>query len=227
MDRYIKPTLFVIWLSIVSFAIYSFLKSGLSIGELIAEVRDRIHNYDPWTPIIYVLFYSLRSLVFFPASILTAASGLIFGPWLGVFLTIIGENISANISFLVGRYFGSGLVQRLAWGRKFMPFFERRFRENAFLSVLSMRLMYLPFDLVGYMSGCFGISHKHFALGSFLGTIPALTTFVLMGSAVNHYENLILAMSFLILGWAISRCLRERQRLNEVFSDGFLSLSRS
>ena len=64
MDRYIKPTLFVIWLSIVSFAIYSFLKSGLSIGELIAEFRDRIHNYDPWTPIIYVciLFPSQPSI---------------------------------------------------------------------------------------------------------------------------------------------------------------------
>lgn len=219
MDRYIKPILFVIWLSIVSFAIYSFLKSGLSMGELIARFREPIQNYGPWTPIIYVLFYSLRSLIFFPASILTAASGLIFGPWLGILLTIIGENISANISFLVGRYFGSGLLQRLASGRKFMPFFERKFHENSFLAVLSMRLMYLPFDLVGYMSGCFRINHKHFALGSFLGTIPALTTFVLLGSSVYHYENLILAMSFLILGLAISKCLRERQRLKELLSD--------
>jgi len=189
------------------------------MGELIARFKEPIQNYGPWTPIIYVLFYSLRSLIFFPASILTAASGLIFGPWLGILLTIIGENISANISFLVGRYFGSGLLQRLASGRKFMPFFERKFRENDFLAVLSMRLMYLPFDLVGYMSGCFGINHKHFALGSFLGTIPALTTFVLLGSSVYHYENLILAMSFLILGLAISKCLSERQRLKDFLSN--------
>lgn len=216
MDRYIKSTIFVVWLLIVSFAIYSFLSSGLSVDESIAKFRGAIQNYDLWAPIVYVLFYSFRSLIFFPASILTAISGLIFGPWLGILLAIIGENISANISFFVGRYFGSGLMKRLVSTGKLMSFFERRFRENAFLAVLSMRLMYLPFDLVGYMSGAFGIRQKHFALGSFLGTIPALVTFVLMGSAVNHSEYLILAMSFLILGWAISKCLKERQRLNEI-----------
>lgn len=218
LHRYVKPALFSIWLLIIFFIVSFFLNTGLSIDEIISNFRENVKNLGSWAPVVYVVVYSLRSLIFFPASILTAASGLIFGPWLGILLTIIGENISANISFIVGRYFASGLVKRLTSKSRFMPFFERRFRENAFLAVLSMRLMWLPFDMVGYMSGGFGIRQKHFALGSFFGTIPALVAFVMLGSALDRVENLIFALSFLILGWTISKCLKERQGLAKILS---------
>jgi uncharacterized membrane protein YdjX (TVP38/TMEM64 family) len=218
MRGYFKAFMFGIWMLMVSLAIFSFVRSGLSLNEIITKFQETIKGYGTWGPIIYVLFYSFRSLIFFPASILTAASGLLFGPVNGILLTIIGENISANISFLVGRHFGSGIRKHLGSRNRVLPFFERKYQENGFLAVLTMRLMYLPFDLIGYMSGVFDIRQKDFALGTFFGTIPGLATFVLIGSALTDYRNFILALVFFVIGWTISRCLKEREKVSKILS---------
>ncbi|MGA8242196.1 MAG: hypothetical protein WB818_16605, partial [Desulfobacterales bacterium] len=46
---------------------------------------------------------------------------LFFGPWIGLFLTVIGENISANISFTLGLYFGKDFLGVLGTKLKFLP----------------------------------------------------------------------------------------------------------
>ena len=88
---------------------------------------------------------------------------------------------------------------------------ECKFRDNGFMTVLTMRLMFLPFDVVGYLSGLCHIRQREFALGTFIGTIPGLATFILLGSSITDPRNLILALLFFVLGWVLSRCLKERQ----------------
>jgi uncharacterized membrane protein YdjX (TVP38/TMEM64 family) len=154
--------------------------------------------------------YSFRSLIFFPGSLLAATSGLIFGPLYGILYTLIGENISANVSFLVGRYFGSSLMKHIGSKSKLIPYLECGFRETGFLTVLTMRLIYLPFDLVGYVSGLADIRQRDFALGTLIGTIPGLIVFVLLGSGLTDYRHLILAGIIFVAGWAFSRWLKKR-----------------
>jgi len=145
----------------------------------------------------------------------TAAGGFIFGPWIGILLTVIGENISANISFILGRYFGKDVLGFLGSKFRIIPSFECKLRENGFMSVLAMRLMYLPFDLVGYSSGMCGLLQKDFALATFLGTIPGLATFVLLGSAVTNSKNVIFALAFFVLGLVLSKYLKSRKKVSE------------
>ena len=61
-------------------------------------------------PLIFVGFYALSRLVIFPATLLTIAAGYVFGPVLGVFLTVLGSNAAASVSYVMGRYFGEGLL---------------------------------------------------------------------------------------------------------------------
>jgi uncharacterized membrane protein YdjX (TVP38/TMEM64 family) len=135
----------------------------------------------------------------------------LFGPLNGFLFTLIGENISANISFVIGRYFGSSLMKFLGTKSKIIQAIEGKFYENGFLTVLTMRLMFLPFDMVGYLSGVCHIRQREFALGTFIGTIPGLATFILLGSSITDPRNLILALIFFVVGWVLSRCLKERQ----------------
>jgi uncharacterized membrane protein YdjX (TVP38/TMEM64 family) len=218
MNNPIKITLFAIWFTILSAAIYSYLMLEISLNELAGKLQEFVESYGVWGPILYIVVYSFRSLILFPASLLTAISGLLFGPWHGILFTIIGENISGNISFVVGRYFGSGLMKHLGSKIKVIRSLECKFRKSGFLTVLTMRLMYMPFDLVGYMSGVCNIRQREFALGTFIGTIPGLATFVLLGSAITETKNLPLAFSFLALGWALSRCLKEKEQLGNAIS---------
>ena len=153
MHHPLKKILFAIWVGIFASVVYLYMTSGLSLNELVVKIRAYIENYGVWGPLIYIIGYSFRSLVFFPGSLLAVLSALLFGSLNGFLFTLIGENISANISFIVGRYFGSGIMRFLGTKSKLIPSMECKFRESGFMAVLTMRLMFLPFDMVGYLSG--------------------------------------------------------------------------
>ena len=99
----IKITLVAVWGIFICLLFYIFLSRESSTTEIVHSLRGYILQSGVWGPLIYVVAYAFRSLVFFPASVLTITAGVLFGPLLGILLTIIGENISANISFIVGR----------------------------------------------------------------------------------------------------------------------------
>lgn len=100
-------------------------------------------------PLIYVVFYALRPLVLFPASLLTWAAGFVFGPVLGLLFTVLGSNISASVAYLAGRYFG-GSFQNTGYT---LQGYAERLHGNSFESVLIMRLIFVPFDAVNYAAG--------------------------------------------------------------------------
>ena len=143
---------------------------------------------------------------------LTVASGLVFGPWLGILFTIVGENASANFAFLIGRWLGHGWITDLEDGR--LKNWDTKLQEPAITTVLIMRLVYMPFDAVNYGCGMTTKRQRDFFIGTFLGIEPALVTFVLLGGAgAAGVENRMLlfgsALVFFVLGLVAARVLRK------------------
>lgn len=205
----IKIILFTIWSIIVCLAIYIYLSKGLSITGTTETLQGIIQQSGVWGPVLYVSVYSFRSIIFFPASVLTVIAGILFGPWLGLVLTLIGENISANLSFVVGRYFTADLLKDLDTTKHFIPRLTCKIQDNGFITVLIMRLTFLPFDLVGYSSGMCNIKQKDFALATLIGTLPGLSTFVFLGGSFTDFRYLVLAAVFLGFGLTASVLLKK------------------
>ena len=205
----IKIALFTLWGTVVCLAIYIYLSRESSITGMVEILQSFIRQSGVWGPLIYVTAYAFRSLIFFPASILTVTAGILFGPWLGILLTMIGENISANISFVVGRYFTAALLKYLNTKIRLVPRLTCKIQENGFLTVLIMRLTFLPFDLVGYSSGMCNIKQRDFALATLIGTIPGLLTFVFLGGSFSDFRYLFLAAVFLASGLTVSFWLKK------------------
>ncbi len=136
-----------------------------------------------WAPLVFIIVYALRPLIFFPATLLTILAGVLFGPIYGIIYTIVGENMSANLAYWVGRFFGGdvklpeGIVKHL----------RATAQENSFTTVLIARFIYLPFDLTNYASGILKVSWPSYFLATLIGIMPGLTTFVLLGAS---FENL-------------------------------------
>jgi len=210
-----KIFLFTLWGLVVCLALYIYFSRESSISETAETLRDFIRQSGVWGPLIYVSGYAFRSLFFFPASILTVTAGILFGPWLALLLTLIGENISANISFVVGRYFTADLLKYLNNKKHFVPRLTCRIQDNGFLTVLVMRLMFLPFDLVGYSSGMCRVKQRDFALATVIGTIPGLLTFVFLGGSLLDFRYLILAAVFLTFGLTVSFWLKKSFLIND------------
>ena len=214
-----KTILFTLWASAFAIALAVFLKMDISISTAAERLQFVIREAGNWGPLVYVGIYSLRSLIFFPASVLTVMGGFLFGPWIGLVLTLVGENISANISFIVGRYFSADLLRHIASRKKFVPRLACRIQENGFLAVLIMRLSYLPFDLVGYSSGMCNIKQRDFALGTLIGTIPGLATFAFLGSSIADPSYIALTVIFLVAGLAIAFFLKKFRPAQKIVSE--------
>lgn len=179
----------------------------------------------PYGALVYWLAYSVRPLLFFPATILTVAAGSIFGPLWGVVLTIIASNTSAMIAYMVGRYFGEGIIKEEEESNGLIQRYAKRMRSESFATVMLMRLLFLPYDLVNYLSGFLKIDWKAFLFATALGSIPGTISFVLFGSSIDIRQgldeisfnpwSLAASIALIVVSIGISRYLRRREGVVE------------
>ncbi len=160
---------------------------------------------------IYIVLYAIRPLILFPATLLTIASGLIFGPWLGTLFTIIGENASANFGFSLVRWFGRESVA--THSTPLMSRWDEKLKQKGIVSVMTMRLIMLPFDAVNFSCGLTAIRQRDYAIGTFIGILPSLIGFVLLGGIAApgaHNRTLVVVLSalFMLLGFGMAHYLK-------------------
>lgn len=145
-----------------------------------------------WGPVVYMVLYAIRPLILFPATLLTALSGALFGFWWGIIYTVIGENASANFAYSIGRFFGKDLrLEDTVIGN-----WIEALRKNSFETVLLMRLFYVPFDLTNYGAGVVQAKWREYFFATLIGIMPGLTTFVALGAAVDLDEFQMNGLTF-------------------------------
>jgi uncharacterized membrane protein YdjX (TVP38/TMEM64 family) len=215
----------MIWLLLVgSFLGYSFV-TGSTPTEALRDVLDLLRT--PFGPLLYILIYILRPLAFFSAIIVTLLGGAIWGPIWGTLFVAIGSNMSATLAYWFGRILGQGVLptEGAAANASFVGRYAERLRANAFTTVLVMRLIYLPYDLVNYMAGFLRVPYRPFILATIIGSLPGTLTFVLAGASLDIDDifagnfsiatinpwNLVLSAILFVGGLAFSRLLRRRE----------------
>jgi len=175
-----------------------------------------------WGPLLYIVVYWIRPLIFFPATLLTVLGGFLFGP-IGILYTIIGANGSALVAFMVGYFFGQGVLEGDEESSSLMQRYAARMRANSFETVLIMRLIFLPYDLVNYAAGFLRIHWLPFLLATAVGSIPGTISFVLLGASFGTLDELlagelqinppalIASVVLIVVSIAASRLLKRRE----------------
>lgn len=219
MTAWIKPLKMLVaglWLTLFASALLMWWRSQLPLSEIPHLLEAWLDDFGLFKAAsLYVVIYAVRPLILFPATLLTVASGLIFGPWLGVLFTILGENASANLAFVLARWFGREAVVKHADPR--WQSWDQKLERNGLVSVLIMRLAMLPFDAVNFGCGLTAVRQRDFALGTFFGILPSLIGFVLLGgtvaSGVAHRGAIIgLSLMFLAVGFSTAHVLKRREQ---------------
>ncbi len=210
----------ILWLGLFLFALTLWLQSQYALTDipmLLKQWLDEVGLFQ--AALIYIVLYAVRPLILLPATLLTIASGLIFGPWLGTLFTIIGENASANLGFSLSRWFGRESVE--AHSTEMMSRWDTKLRQNGIVAVMTMRLIMLPFDAVNFGCGLTAVRQRDYAIGTFIGILPALIGFVLLGGIaapeVDHRLSvLFLSVFFMLLGLGLARHLQLKERARQV-----------
>ncbi len=207
--KYLKLVFFILWLLATAGLFVLYQQSGVPVQDLPAYIQRWVEQFGVWGPIVFILAYTLRTLTFFSATVFTVAAGIIFGPYFGFIYALIGANLSATLAYIVGRYFGKDVVARAGKNVKYFPRGEK-FRKNGFMTVLMMRLLFFPYDWVGYLAGAYDLRWRDLALGTFIGIIPGMIAFVFLGGIFEDlWKSLMIFTFFFILGLIIAKLLKK------------------
>lgn len=213
--RRLKILFAVLWLSLLLGTLLLWWRSPLPLSRIPDLLEQGLRDFGLFrAAAVYVVLYVIRPIILFPATLLTVASGLIFGPWLGTLFAIIGENVSANLAFTLGRWFGRKTV--VSHSGALVRRWDEKLKQNALVAVMIMRLILLPFDAVNFGCGLSGMRQRDYALGTAVGILPSLIGFVLLGGIAasgEHNRLLVLGLSgfFMLSGFGLAQYLRRRE----------------
>lgn len=160
-------------------------------------IRRWILSFGFWAPAIYMLIYTIRPLVFFPASILSIAGGLAFGAWQGTLYTIIGATLGAMLSFIIAKSVGKSLVRKEWTGNAGK--IQSQMEQNGFLYVLLFRFIpVINFDLISYAAAFAKVRFGSFALATLIGIIPGTFAYNFLGSSFISGNPRIMILAVLV-----------------------------
>jgi uncharacterized membrane protein YdjX (TVP38/TMEM64 family) len=93
-------------------------------------------------------------------------------------------------------------------------------RTHSFETVLVMRLLFLPYDLVNYLAGLLRLRWVPFLLATALGSLPGTVSFVLLGASLDRVDEglggidpvaLVASMVIFVASLVVAQVLRLRQ----------------
>ena len=168
-----------------------------------------------WGPIIYIVIYTVATVLVLPSTVLNLAGGALFGPWLGSLWTTIGALIAALIAFGFTRTVGRGLVEKRLAG--YWQTIDAEIRNGGVFYMFSIRLLpVIPYGLVNFAAGLTSISWKDYIVGTALGTLPGMLPFVLLGSSgltLSQTGDLVpMAIALTLIGMLVGGATWYRRR---------------
>ncbi len=188
------------------------------LGGVNPQVLQRwLTSVGIWAPLIYILVYTIGTLLMLPSTPLNLSGGAVFGVVWGTVWTTVGAIVAAVISFWFSRTIGRNYVHRKfaqRWAR-----IDREISVGGIYYVIAVRLLpLLPYGLVNFGAGLTSIRFRDYLWGTIIGTAPGLVPFVMMGSgltALRRGDLWPLAVSSSLIGLSVGAATWYQRRHQE------------
>jgi uncharacterized membrane protein YdjX (TVP38/TMEM64 family) len=165
-------------------------------------IRENIKALGIWIPFIYVVFYILRPLILFPATVLSILGGVIFGYFWGMVLVMLGAMLSAVVEFSISRHFGRKLLIKYLVDEKLLRW-DKTIQKHGFKTVFFIRLIpNVAFDVQNFSLGLTGVKFSDYFFATLFGIIPASFIYVYLGCSFLDFKYLWKVI-FILLGLLI------------------------
>ena len=178
MTRWQRFTVLGFWLALLLALFIAARAQGVNPLGLLGDWLERAPG-SVAAPFVLFGAYLVRPLTLLPVTLLTVASGFLFGAVWGGLYALVATLLSSGLAYGVGRFFGTGGLES-AEGN-----FVSRLRSRSFETVLLGRLLAVPGDFINYASGFLRISFSAFIWATAVGGAPGLLTAVLVGASVE------------------------------------------
>ena len=141
------------------------------------------------TNIIYFFIFAVIWVVLLGfGSPLLIFSGILFGQWIGTFVSVISISVGALILYTIGNFFFRDFVKKIL-EQKFDKYILL-FNKNEFYYYFIYRFiggLGVPFGLQNLIPILFGMKKLNYFFSSFFGFIPGFFIFNTIGAGLNSY----------------------------------------
>jgi uncharacterized membrane protein YdjX (TVP38/TMEM64 family) len=155
----------------------------------VEQVRRVVSATGPAAPLTYVVVSAALGALFVPGSILAAGSGFLFGPVLGIFVTLGATVGTAIIASLVGRRAGRDSARALL-GTERADRIDALIERRGLWAVVGQRFIPGISDaLASYAFGAIGVPWWQMAVGAFVGSSPRAFVYTALGASIGNLSS--------------------------------------
>jgi uncharacterized membrane protein YdjX (TVP38/TMEM64 family) len=183
-----KPGLKELWrplLLLAAIATILVTAKILGLDRELGALESWLREIGPWGPLAFIGVYIVATVAAIPATILTLAGGVLFGPWLGTGLVSVGSMVGASFCFLIARYFAREATAR--WfnrSKRFRRLDEMTERFGTIIVAIVRLVPFFPSNLVNYAFGLTRVGFTTYVFWSWLCMLP-FTFLLVMGGSVG------------------------------------------
>jgi uncharacterized membrane protein YdjX (TVP38/TMEM64 family) len=168
------------------------------IPEPVNHIANFFDSYDLSAPILYALFYGVANSLFLPGFILVAAAGLLFDPYVGIVVVMVGLFLASQTFYWLGRWGGESVLN----------FFSERTTELVFdympqrtgrVVLLCRLVFFMPFHAFNAASGVLKVPWLSYSLATVIGLFPRMFVYFYIGISLRPGGNITLAAIYLLL----------------------------
>jgi uncharacterized membrane protein YdjX (TVP38/TMEM64 family) len=179
-----------------------------------AEVRSQLESLGVAGPLLILGLALIHAVVFYPAEIVDAAAGFVYGFFPALALMMAGWLLSGLLCYMVGRSVARPLLDRWLGTRRFERAEAMIERGGATLLIAVRLIPIVPFSLVSYAAGAARVPPWRFAWTTVAGYLPVTALAVYFGTRLEGLsltDPLVLgsaaALLFLLLAgqWILRR----------------------
>ena len=192
--------LFVFLYFIFSYVDVSRLDDFLYYKELQIDLEKTIGKNLYVNLLAFFLFCVVWVSLLGFGSPLLLISGILFGKWIGTFISLLSISIGALILYSIASFFFKDLVYNLL-EKRFSKYIYL-FRKNEFIYFLAFRLaggLGIPFGPQNVLPVIFNIKKSNYFFASFIGFIPMFFIWNTIGAGLNQYIKQADNFSFISL----------------------------
>lgn len=178
-----------------------------------AEVRKQIDELGVAGPLLILALALIHTVVLYPAEILDAAAGFVYGFFPALTLVMFGWLLSGLVCFAVGRSVARPLLDRW-FGTERFERTEAAIERGGVTLLLAVRLIpIVPFSLVSYAAGAARVPVWRFVWTTAVAYLPITALSVYFGTRLEGlsltdplvWASAAVLLALLLIGHRIAR----------------------
>jgi uncharacterized membrane protein YdjX (TVP38/TMEM64 family) len=159
---------------------------GDAVSGDTAKLREDLRELDAAGVAILYALIAIHTFVWYPAEIVDAAAGFVWGFWQAFAMVMAGWVLQGLAAYAIGRTAARPLLHRFIGERRFARL-ELAIEHGGVTLLLAARLVpIVPFSLFSYVAGAARVPVGRFAWTTAVGYVPITALSIYLGSRLEE-----------------------------------------